>query len=60
MKHSIDTTLRLKMSHRRRRQRHLFTRSSFPYLAAKGGGVRPPAPPIFARDLEERLDRTCC
>jgi peptidoglycan/xylan/chitin deacetylase (PgdA/CDA1 family) len=33
--------------------------ASFPYLAAKGGGVRPPAPPIFARDLEERLERTC-
>jgi len=33
--------------------------ASFPYLAAKGGGVELPGPPIFGRDLEERLERTC-
>jgi peptidoglycan-N-acetylglucosamine deacetylase len=32
---------------------------SFPYLAARGRGVKLPAPPIFARGLEERLERVC-
>ena len=33
--------------------------ASFPYYAAKGARVKLPAPPIFARDLEGRLERTC-
>jgi peptidoglycan/xylan/chitin deacetylase (PgdA/CDA1 family) len=33
--------------------------ASFPYYAAKGAQKQLPAPPIFSRGLEERLDRTC-
>jgi peptidoglycan/xylan/chitin deacetylase (PgdA/CDA1 family) len=33
--------------------------ASFPYYAAKGAHREPPAPPIFSRGLEERLERTC-
>jgi hypothetical protein len=32
--------------------------AAFPYMVAKARGVSV-APPIFARGLEERLERTC-
>jgi peptidoglycan/xylan/chitin deacetylase (PgdA/CDA1 family) len=33
--------------------------AAFPYVVAKSRGVPLPTPPIFARDLEERLARIC-